>query len=165
MSMSGADVPTRATLMEREGVAPPVLNVNRDAPAPVAETTRITKREQTLTSPAFKVIVTIHVPRQGSVVKHTEYHVYTEPSACSVVRRYSDFLWLSDCLSKAYPYCVVPALPPKQVFGRFEDKFLSQRRRGLEKFLNKLAIHPVMYDAECLVMFLKQDDKVVSCMM
>lgn len=46
---------------------------------------------------------------------------------------------------------------------RFEDKFLSQRRRGLEKFINKVVAHQVMHDAEPVTLFLKQDDKVGAC--
>lgn len=52
------------------------------------------------------------------MVKHTEYHVFTEPVGYSVIRRYSDFIWLAEMLQKKYPYCVIPNLPPKQFFGR-----------------------------------------------
>lgn len=58
----------------------------------------------------------------------------------TVVRRYSDFVWLNDILLRRYPFRLVPVLPPKRlsipVGGRnLSDSFIEKRRRGLQRYL------------------------------
>lgn len=36
-----------------------------------------------------------------------------------VIRRYSDFDWLLDCLQKKYPFRLLPVLPPKRLSGMY----------------------------------------------
>lgn len=38
-----------------------------------------------------------------------------------VVRRYSDFLWLLECLHRRYSFRRLPILPPKRVGGTFNN--------------------------------------------
>jgi sorting nexin-1/2 len=75
----------------------------------------------------------------------------------SVLRRYSDFLWLYETLSLNNPGVVVPPVPEKNPFGRFEDTFVQQRRLGLEKCINKMANHPVLCKDSDLKLFLESD--------
>lgn len=49
--------------------------------------------------------------------QHHNYEVKTIRRASSVVRRYSDFVWLLDCLHKRYPFRRLPLLPPKRIQG------------------------------------------------
>lgn len=51
--------------------------------------------------------------------QHHNYEVKTIRRGSSVVRRYSDFVWLLDCLQKRYPFRRLPLLPPKRVQGMF----------------------------------------------
>jgi sorting nexin-8 len=60
-----------------------------------------------------------------------------------VLRRYSDFLWLQELLLKRYPFRTVTSLPPKKAVGT-GPAFLERRRRGLIRFLNCIANHPVL---------------------
>jgi sorting nexin-1/2 len=78
-------------------------------------------------------------------------------SSFSVLRRYSDFLWLYETLSLNNPGVVVPPVPEKSPFGRFEGTFVEQRRLGLEKCINKMANHPVLQKDADLKMFLESD--------
>jgi len=75
------------------------------------------------------------------------YPVSSEPSmpgVVSVMRRYSDFKWLRDCLCKQFPGMNIPPLPPKRMWGNFEEHFVEERRVDLERFLNRLEqIHPL----------------------
>lgn len=48
----------------------------------------------------------------------------------SVLRRYSDFLWLYDRLHKERAGAIVPHLPEKQAVGKFSPEFVEERRRG-----------------------------------
>ena len=59
----------------------------------------------------------------------------------AVIRRYSDFAWLAEQLSKACPGAIIPALPDKQAVGRFQADFVETRRRALERFLLRVAAH------------------------
>lgn len=49
--------------------------------------------------------------------QHHNYEVKAVRRGSSVVRRYSDFVWLLDCLHKRYPFRRLPLLPPKRVQG------------------------------------------------
>lgn len=48
----------------------------------------------------------------------------------SVLRRYSDFLWLYERLHKERAGSIVPPLPEKQTVGKFSPEFVEERRRG-----------------------------------
>lgn len=50
--------------------------------------------------------------------QHHNYEVKSARRASLVVRRYSDFVWLLDCLYKRYPFRQLPLLPPKRVAGK-----------------------------------------------
>ena len=78
-------------------------------------------------------------------------------SSFSVLRRYSDFLWLYETLSMNNPGVVVPPVPDKNTFGRFAEDFVQQRRMALEKCIQKIANHPVLQKDTDLKMFLESD--------
>ncbi|KAF9454327.1 Vps5-domain-containing protein [Macrolepiota fuliginosa MF-IS2] len=80
-----------------------------------------------------------------------------EKSAFSVLRRYSDFLWLYETLQTNNPGVVVPPVPEKNTFGRFDDTFVRQRRFALEKCIQKMANHPVLGKDSDLKFFLESD--------
>lgn len=48
-----------------------------------------------------------------------------------------------------FPVISVPHLPEKQATGRFEEDFLSKRRKGLMWWMNHMTSHPVL--AHCNV--------------
>lgn len=64
------------------------------------------------------VTVTTLPDKEGVFLfQHHNYEVKTIRRASSVVRRYSDFVWLLDCLHKRYPFRRLPLLPPKRIQG------------------------------------------------
>lgn len=64
------------------------------------------------------VTVTMLTEKEGMFLfQHRNYEVKTIRRGSSVVRRYSDFVWLLDCLQKRYPFRRLPLLPPKRVQG------------------------------------------------
>ncbi|KAL8600698.1 hypothetical protein ACOMHN_057288 [Nucella lapillus] len=70
-----------------------------------------------------------------------------EVSEFSVRRRYNDFLWLRQRLEESYTTHLVPPLPEKHSFkrlDRFSSEFLRVRQKALQKFLTRLADHPVL---------------------
>ena len=65
------------------------------------------------------VTITLLPEKEGMFMfQHHNYEVKSARRASSVVRRYSDFVWLLDCLHKRYPFRALPLLPPKRVAGR-----------------------------------------------
>jgi len=91
--------------------------------------------------------------------QHHNYEVTSSRRGSKVIRRYSDFVWLLDCLHKRYPFRVLPLLPPKRVAvnGNHlsnDGAFIEKRRRGLARFLNALVRHPVLSQEQLVIMFL-----------
>eukprot|EP00794_Sanderia_malayensis_P008103 gene8103-8971_t len=81
--------------------------------------------------------------------EHPEYNVQ---------RRYNDFIWLREKLEESCPTHVIPPLPEKFAFSkhfdRFQPDFLKTRQKALDKFLNRIAEHPVISFNEYLQKFL-----------
>ena len=50
--------------------------------------------------------------------QHRNYEVASTRRNSKVIRRYSDFIWLLDCLHKKYPFRQLPLLPPKRVASK-----------------------------------------------
>lgn len=75
----------------------------------------------------------------------------------SVLRRYSDFLWLYEALISNNPGVVVPPVPEKVSFGRFEGSFVESRRLALNKCIQKIANHPRLCRDSDLKLFLESD--------
>ncbi|THH07322.1 hypothetical protein EW145_g3462 [Phellinidium pouzarii] len=89
---------------------------------------------------------------------HTKTNLASfEKPSFSVLRRYSDFLWLYETLSMNNPGVFVPPVPEKNSFGRFDSQFVQQRRLALEKCVQKIANHPVLVNDSDLRMFLESD--------
>ncbi|KAL1924070.1 uncharacterized protein VTP21DRAFT_7105 [Calcarisporiella thermophila] len=105
---------------------------------------------------------------------HVSYLVTTETSlesfknkVASVRRRYQDFVLLYELL-REYPAAALPPLPGKHrleyITGdRFSDEFIERRRISLERFLQRLARHPVLQRTEHLRCFLEASDFSIVC--
>ncbi|XP_051972301.1 sorting nexin-18-like [Xyrauchen texanus] len=71
-----------------------------------------------------------------------------------VNRRYKHFDWLYVRLVKKFPVISVPHLPEKQATGRFEEDFISKRRKGLIWWMNHMTSHPVLSKCDVFQHFL-----------
>eukprot|EP01040_Poterioochromonas_malhamensis_P001597 gene1597-1691_t len=78
--------------------------------------------------------------------------------ATTVERRYSDFTWLSNEFLNEFPGAIIPALPDKQTVGRFNTEFVESRRRGLERFLKRVSVHPDLVQSPSFASFLEADE-------
>jgi sorting nexin-8 len=68
------------------------------------------------------VTITLLPEKEGMFMfQHHNYQVSSPRRGSKVVRRYSDFVWLLDCLQKRYPFRQLPLLPPKRVGGMWSD--------------------------------------------
>ena len=124
---------------------------------------------------AYSLQVSDPVQHSEGMQKYTSYRVDVRPPSpnpsnqtqevflnsstfSAVLRRYSDFLWLSDRLRMEKAGAIIPPLPEKQPVGRFSPTFIEDRRFNLERFLRRVAVHPELADAKCLDTFLRADD-------
>lgn len=80
----------------------------------------------------------------------------------SVVRRFNDFVWLAEQLAITCPGAIIPALPDKQIIGKFTQDFVESRRRSLERFITRVASHPQLVYSPRFVTFLQADDSALS---
>lgn len=80
----------------------------------------------------------------------------------SVARRYSEFHWLHDALVTSSPGVIVPPLPKKEFFSRFDDQFIQSRIRGLEVFLQRITRHPTLSQLTFVKSFLANQDLKVA---
>ncbi|EPE29538.1 PX [Glarea lozoyensis ATCC 20868] len=106
------------------------------------------------------ILVTLLPEKEGMFMfQHHNYQVASPRRGSKVVRRYSDFVWLLDCLHKRYPFRQLPLLPPKRVGVNgnhlaADSTFIEKRRRGLGRFANALVRHPVLSQEQLVIMFL-----------
>ncbi|ESZ95268.1 hypothetical protein SBOR_4380 [Sclerotinia borealis F-4128] len=106
------------------------------------------------------IVVTLLAEKEGMFLfQHHNYQVSSIRRGSKVVRRYSDFVWLLDCLQKRFPFRQIPLLPPKRVAVNgnhlaAESSFMEKRRRGLARFSNALVRHPVLSQEQLVIMFL-----------
>ncbi|KAG8186598.1 hypothetical protein JTE90_019920 [Oedothorax gibbosus] len=78
-------------------------------------------------------------------------HAYSQ-----IRRRYSEFHHLRILLVEHYPnVSKPPLLPPKSYFHRFSDKFIEERKIGLQKFLEQVLDIPVFLSDKGLHLFLQ----------
>lgn len=81
----------------------------------------------------------------------------------TVRRRFTDFVFLYKSLSKDFVACAVPPIPDKQrmeyVRGdRFGPDFTARRAHSLQRFLTRLASHPVLRRSSILHRFLESPE-------
>lgn len=81
--------------------------------------------------------------------KLTPSHTQTQ-----VNRRYKHFDWLYARLVEKFPVISVPHIPEKQATGRFEEDFISKRRKGLTWWMNHMTSHPVLAKCDVFQHFL-----------
>jgi sorting nexin-1/2 len=75
-----------------------------------------------------------------------------------VTRRYNDFLWLYHQLLNNHPGYIIPPPPEKQAYGRFDDKFIENRRLALEHMLRRISKRKVLQSDPDFIMFLQSEN-------
>ena len=110
--------------------------------------------------PLLPTVNGAEVHRLGLGKDYVSYKVNTlrdDGSLYTVTRRFKDFRNLFKELTLAYPNHVLAKLPEKNLADhifRFKPDFIQRRREGLQRFLEGLAIHPVIGESKQFVDFL-----------
>ncbi|XP_029025485.1 sorting nexin-18-like [Betta splendens] len=85
---------------------------------------------------------------------YMSYGLTPTHTSVQVNRRYKHFDWLYARLVERFPVISVPHLPEKQATGRFEEDFISKRRKGLIWWMNHMSSHPVLARCDVFQHFL-----------
>ncbi|KAG7477198.1 hypothetical protein MATL_G00091480 [Megalops atlanticus] len=85
---------------------------------------------------------------------YMSYKLTPTHTQSQVNRRYKHFDWLYARLVEKFPVISVPHLPEKQATGRFEEDFISKRRKGLIWWMNHMTSHPVLARCDVFQHFL-----------
>jgi len=97
---------------------------------------------------------------EGLVSAHVEYKLSVKTNLeefskeFTIVRRYSDFVWLREQLAENHKGYLVPPLPEKAILNRFNLDFIEYRRKELQKFLARIIDHPVLSKSSQFHLFL-----------
>ena len=86
----------------------------------------------------------------------------TQSQEFTVQRRFKDFVWLHNCFIEHFPGVLIPPLPKKDFFCRFDEEFIQSRIRGLEAFLSRILRHPLLHQQSFVQSFLQEDNIEVS---
>lgn len=126
--------------------------------------------------PPFRILV--HSPSKRTSMLSGAYTMYSvtslfsqdvapdgdrpeSPMRITVHRRFSHFVVLHTALSRRLPGIALPPLPEKQYAGRFNDDFVEARRGDLERYISRVARHPIARYAEVLTFFLGCENDTV----
>lgn len=83
---------------------------------------------------------------------------YPPGAQVTVVRRFTQFEWLYQALTRHFAALGIPPVPEKQYSGRFASDFIETRRADLEMWMSRLVRHPVLRYSEPLQFFLSCED-------
>ncbi|XP_069604575.1 sorting nexin-18 isoform X2 [Ranitomeya imitator] len=90
---------------------------------------------------------------------YISYRLLPSHTGQQVHRRYKHFDWLYARLLEKFPVISVPRIPEKQATGRFEEDFISKRRKGLVWWMDHMCSHPVLSRCDAFQHFLTCSDE------
>lgn len=90
----------------------------------------------------------------GTSTSSLASHLTRIPSTSKVGRRFNDFVTLQALLTQLYPAYLIPCLPPKGLLQRFDEEFILQRQRGLQRFLLDLSRSKTLAEERLVTDFL-----------
>ncbi|KAF3499799.1 hypothetical protein F2Q69_00045301 [Brassica cretica] len=97
------------------------------------------------------------------IATRTNLPDYGGGSEFSVRRRFRDVVTLADRLAESYRGFCIPPRPDKSVVESQvmqKQEFVEQRRVALEKYLRRLAAHPVIRSSDEVKVFLRVEGKL-----
>ncbi|XP_059504487.1 sorting nexin-18-like isoform X2 [Stegostoma tigrinum] len=93
------------------------------------------------------------------IKSYISYRLVPSHTQSPVNRRYKHFDWLYGRLVEKFPVISVPHIPEKQATGRFEEDFISKRKKGLILWMNHMTSHPVLARCDVFQHFLTCSDE------
>ncbi|XP_010885889.4 sorting nexin-30 [Esox lucius] len=162
---------TTSSIGEKDLSLPNGTPVETSSPASSSSLLNRLQLDDDLDGETRDLFVTVDDPRKhvSTMETYITYRVATKTTRVefdlpeySVRRRYQDFDWLRSRLEDSQPTHLIPPLPEKFVMkgvvDRFSEEFVETRRKALDKFLKRVADHPVLSFNEHLNAFLSAKD-------
>ena len=87
---------------------------------------------------------------------HSTYLIVTPALKVQVRRKFTDFLWLYNNLKKLFVNCIVPPFFKKK--ENLDKNKMLKRIYFIEKFLNGIAVHPILRNSKIFYDFLSIQD-------
>ncbi|XP_041437208.1 sorting nexin-18-like [Xenopus laevis] len=78
------------------------------------------------------------------IKSYISYRLLPSHTGLQVHHHYKHFDWLYARLLYKFSVVSVPRIPEKQATGRFEEDFISKRRKGLVWWMDHMCSHPVL---------------------
>lgn len=100
--------------------------------------------------------------KQNEAKVFANYNVKTKELSSHVIRNYKHFLVMYDRFAEYFPCISVPPLPVKQIASSSDLAALETRRRQLEKFLTRVAKHPLLSATKVFYEFLTVNDEKIG---
>lgn len=85
---------------------------------------------------------------------YISYLIQTEPAKLRVRRRYTDFEWFRNTLTKLYQGIYIPPIPLKALNEASNDNQIEKRMRALERFINALFKDSILQHSKIVYQFL-----------
>ncbi|KAJ8260950.1 hypothetical protein COCON_G00166730 [Conger conger] len=162
---------TISSIGEKDLSLPNGTPVDTSSPASSSSLLNRLQLDDDLDGETRDLFVTVDDPKKhvSTMETYITYRVSTKTSRTefdlpeySVRRRYQDFDWLRIKLEESQPTHLIPPLPEKFVMkgvvDRFSEEFVETRRKALDKFLKRVADHPVLSFNDHLNVFLSAKD-------
>ena len=87
---------------------------------------------------------------------HSTYLISTPALKVQVKRKFTDFLWLYNILKKQFVNCIVPPFLKKK--ENLDKNKMLKKIYFIEKFLNGIALHPILRNSKIFYDFLSMQD-------
>ncbi|KTF83699.1 hypothetical protein cypCar_00037841 [Cyprinus carpio] len=156
---------------EKDLILPNGTPVDTSSPASSSSLLNRLQLDDDLDGETRDLFVTVDDPKKhvSTMETYITYRVCTKTTRTefdlpeyTVRRRYQDFDWLRNKLEESQPTHLIPPLPEKFVMkgvvDRFSEEFVETRRKALDKFLKRVADHPVLSFNEHFNAFLSAKD-------
>ncbi|XP_033112856.1 sorting nexin-33-like isoform X2 [Anneissia japonica] len=139
-------------------------NVSKKSLSPAGGVTIIETDEGPQWEPDINPFQTqIRNPKKESKLKGIKsficYQITPSNTGIQVSRRYKHFDWLYERLVEKFITICVPALPDKQVTGRYEETFIEKRMEQLQRWMSRMTNHPVISRSEVFQHFVTCTDE------
>ncbi|XP_048476165.1 sorting nexin-30 [Rhincodon typus] len=142
---------------DQDQMLPNGTPVETSSPASSSSLLNRLQLDEELDGETKDLFVTVDDPKKhvSAMETYITYRVITKTTRnefdlpeYTVRRRYQDFDWLRTKLEESQPTHLIPPLPEKfvvkGVVDRFSEDFVETRRKALDKFLKRIADHPVL---------------------
>ena len=132
--------------------------------APISEEYETKKESIKLTNIRVSIPTANTTKKKAGSSAFTSYIVGVETGRAqwSVKRRFSDFHYMHSLLKEYVPKKVLPSLPPKKYIGSSTSSaFVEERRKLLERYLQKLVLEPACWVRSDIVQFLDNSQSIL----